>query len=150
MKNNNFLDPWIRFFFHLFRFFRHIYPKWKLATILMYIYIYSIYKNEIHFPIIWISLLRYIRICILIYIYFYCFICKNILRKGVGLLYKLLNVPEINPLSLAISIFQIFETYKFCKYKFYTKKKISIYLKIQCYPPLFLNNLLIFQIFDII
>lgn len=116
----------------------------------VYIYIYSICKNEIHFPIIWISLLRYIRICILIYIYFYCFICKNILRKGVGLLYKLLNVPEINPLSLAISIFQIFETYKFCKYKFYTKKKISIYLKIQCYPPLFLNNLLIFQIFDII
>lgn len=66
MKNNNFLDSWIRFLFHLFRFFRHIYPKWKSVTIFMCIY--SICKNEIHFTIIWISLLRYIHICILIYI----------------------------------------------------------------------------------
>lgn len=68
------------------------------------IYIYSIYKNEIHFPIIWISLLRYIRICILIYISIASY--ARILRKRVGLLYKLLNVPEINPLSSAISIFE--------------------------------------------
>lgn len=134
-------------FLSFISFFPSYLSKMKISYDSVYIYIC---KNEIHFPIIWISLLRYIRICILIYIYFYCFICKNILRKGVGLLYKLLNVPEINPLSLAISIFQIFETYKFCKYKFYTKKKISIYLKIQCYLPLFLNNLVIFQTFDII
>lgn len=78
-------------------------------------------------------------------IYFYCFIRKNILRKRVSLLYKLLNVPEINPLVSAISISQIFEN-DIQMLQILHQEKIFIYLKIQCCPSLFLNNLLILQI----